>query len=113
MFGVEGRIGEELVLVVVRMLLVHIEKHGVVAHGVERTARRIKLEKEISIVAGVAIHLGYFSETAWPGGVADPLVLWYYHRQSLQLSCQLGINVEAFLDHRADRRVRRCRVNEE
>ena len=98
---------------VVRMFVIRIQKDVVIAHGVERAARGIKLEKEISIVAGVAIYLGYFSETTCLGGVADPPVLWYCHRQSFQLSCPLGVNVETFLVHRADRWVRRCRVDEE
>ena len=112
-FGVEGRIGEELIFFVVRMLPVRIQKDVVIAHRVQRTAHGIELEKEVSIVAGVAIHLGYFSETTCPGGVADPPVLWYCHRQTFQLSCPLGVNVETFLVHRADRWVRRCRVDEE
>ena len=101
-FGVEGRIGEELIFVVVRMFVVRIQKDVVVAHAVERAARRIELEEKISIVSGVAIHLLYFSDTTCPGGKAHPPVLWYCHRQSLQLFCPLGVNVEAFRIHRAD-----------
>ena len=48
-FGVEGKTGEELILTVVRMFLVRIEKHVVVAHAVERVACRIKIEEKISI----------------------------------------------------------------
>ena len=51
---------EELILTVVRMFVVRVEEDVVVAHGVERAARGIQLEKEVSKVAGVAIHLLYF-----------------------------------------------------
>ena len=45
-FRVEGRIGEELVLAIVRMFLVCIEKHVVIAHVVELAARSVKLEEK-------------------------------------------------------------------